>query len=90
MKHAASFQTSHMEEKAHDLLQLLEKEILPVWLKYEETYQILLAKLTDANQNTRHDLENIEKIIISCSAQQQQQTPQLFQSRLKVLSINYC
>lgn len=84
MKHSASLQPSHLEEKAQDLLHLLDKEILPVWLKYEETHHILLAKLTDANQNTRHDLENIEKIIVSSTSQQQQQPPQLFQTRLKV------
>ena len=45
----SSLNSSHLEEKAQDLINLLEKEILPIWSKYEENYRLLLNKLTEAN-----------------------------------------
>lgn len=73
----ASLEINHLEERGRDLIVLLEKEILPVWQKYEEAFKLLQAKLAETNQNTLNDLENIEKIILNPN------TNQVFQQRLR-------
>ncbi len=76
----SSSNISHLEEKAQDLINLLENEILPVWMKYEEIYKTLFKKLTEAYHNTMNDLENIEYTINNSH------TNQLFQNRLKEIT----
>lgn len=69
-----------LEKTAQQLISQAQKNILPVWVKYDEAYSCLQVKINETNRSYVNDLENIENIDVSNS--------NLFQDKLKEMMEN--
>ena len=69
-----------LEKTAQQLISQAQKNILPVWVKYDEAYSCLQIKINETNKSYINDLENIENIDVSNS--------NLFQDKLKEMMEN--
>ncbi len=76
----SSLHMEKLENNANNIVSQAHSSILPVWVKYDEAYQCLQAKINETNRSYLNDLECIEAIDVSNSS--------LFQDKLKEMMEN--